>query len=119
MFGRTGKGSVRARLRKLEQRAHRQHERIAELERELGRVSPQLAALEARVEDLRENLGQRPISATAEEHDEARLLLDDVRREHRQVRARISSATVFEERLRVVEDRVGVDSATGRPTSEA
>jgi hypothetical protein len=33
------------------------------------------------------------------------------------VRARISAAVVFEERLRVLEAQAGIDPSTGRPAS--
>lgn len=106
-------------------RAHRlpddAGERIADLERrlgdavrEIGRIGPQLAALEERVEELRARLQDPPLTADAAEVEAARSVLDEVRAEHARVRARISAATVFEERLRVLEDRAGVDSATGR-----
>lgn len=108
-------------------RAHRlpddTGERVADLERrlgdavrEIGRIGPQLAALEERVEELRARL-QDPPAADAAEVEAARSVLDEVRAEHARVRARISAATVFEERLRVLEDRAGVDSATGRDLS--
>jgi DNA repair exonuclease SbcCD ATPase subunit len=106
-----------ARLQALEERAERQHERIAELERELKRVSPQLAALEERVEDLRQRLDVPDLDASDADRAEARSLVEEIRREHAQVRARITAATVFEERLRVLEERAGIDSATGRPLS--
>ena len=92
-----------------------QADRIGDLEREVARLSPQVAALEARVEDLREQLDQ-PAAGTSAEREEARGIVDDVRREHAQVRARISAATVFEERLRVLEAKAGIESETGRPT---
>lgn len=106
-------------------RAHRlpddTGERVADLERRLGdavreiaRIGPQLAALEERVEDLRARLQDPPPSAEPGEVEAARSVLDEVRAEHARVRARISAATVFEERLRVLEERAGVDSATGR-----
>jgi DNA repair exonuclease SbcCD ATPase subunit len=103
------------RVRRLEARAERQHERIAELERELKRVSPQLAALEERVEDLRQRLDLPDLDASDDDRAEARSLVEEIRREHAQVRARISAATVFEERLRVLEEKARVESETGRP----
>ena len=105
---------ISARVRRLQERADRQHERIADLERELTRISPQLAALEERLEDLRQRLDQPDLDAPDAERAEARSLVEEVRREHAQVRARITAATVFEERLRVLEERVGIDSETGR-----
>lgn len=88
------------------ERLERLEVRLADAERELRRVSPQLAALEQRLEDLRERLDSPTYAASPEEQAEARSLVEDVRREHAQVRARISAATVFEERLRVVEEKV-------------
>lgn len=105
-----GKGTRRS----LRERAERQHQRIAELEREVGRLSPQVAALESRLEDLRQRLDVPPLEATDDQRAEARTLVEEVRREHAQVRARISAATVFEERLRVLEARAGIDGLTGR-----
>jgi predicted nucleic acid-binding Zn-ribbon protein len=92
-----------------------QRDRIADLERELVRISPQLAALEQRVEDLRTRLDDPTYAADQADTAEARSLVEEVRTEHARVRARISAATVFEERLRVLEKHLGIDSATGRP----
>ena len=87
--------------------------RLADAVRELGRMGPQLAALEARVEELAGRLEPAP-AGDAADVEAARNVLDEVRAEHARVRARISAATVFEERLRVLEEKAGVDSATGR-----
>jgi len=95
-----------AALRSVRERLDRHHQRIADLERELIRVSPQLAALEQRVESLRQRLDRPDFSASPKETAEAISLVDEIKREHAQVRARISAATVFEERLRVVEERL-------------
>lgn len=92
-----------------------QRRRLDDLERELVRLSPQVAALEERVEELRRRLDDPPFEATDDEHAEARRLVDEVRAEHARVRARITAATVFEERLRVLEARAGIESETGRP----
>ena len=105
---------MRGRGRVLQERIERQHARIAELERELARLT-QLAALEERLEDLRQRLDVPDLDASDTNRAEARSLVEEVRREHAQVRARISAATVFEERLRVLEEQAGIDSATGRP----
>jgi uncharacterized protein involved in exopolysaccharide biosynthesis len=106
----TGRGKLQA----LEERAERQHQRIADLERELGRLSPQVAALEERVEDLRQRLDLPDLNASDQDRTEARSLVEEIRREHAQVRARISAATVFEERLRVLEAAARIESETGR-----
>jgi predicted nucleic acid-binding Zn-ribbon protein len=95
-----------ATLRSVKARLDRQHQRIAELERELIRVSPQLAALEERVEALRQRVESPGYTSSPEDDAQARSLVEEIKREHAQVRARISAAAVFEERLRVVEERL-------------
>ncbi|MCW2857086.1 MAG: hypothetical protein JWR52_2701 [Marmoricola sp.] len=90
--------------------------RISTVERELIRIAPQLAALEERVEDLRARLDDPAFEADDEQRGQARSLVDEVRAEHAKVRARISAAVVFEERLRVLETRAGIDSTTDGPT---
>lgn len=88
--------------------------RLADVEREVTRLSPQVAALEARLADLAERVEAPSFTGTDQEREEARSLVEEIRREHAQVRARISAATVFEERLRVLEQRSRVDTATGQ-----
>ena len=89
--------------------------RATEAINEVRRLSPQVAALEARLEDLREAFGTPGTGAlSVEDADTARGILDEVHAEHARVRARISAAVVFEERLRVLEAKAGVDSTTGR-----
>ena len=100
-------------LRRALRDVRRQQARIGDLERELMRLSPQVAALESRVEELRRQLADAP-AAEPGEVGEARSLVEEVRAEHARVRARISAAVVFEERLRVLENHAGVDSTTGR-----
>jgi chromosome segregation ATPase len=84
------------------ERLDRQHGRIAELEREVARLSPQVAAIEERIEDLRQALERDALPPG----DQATLAeaLARIEREHEQVRVRISAAARFEERLRVLED---------------
>jgi chromosome segregation ATPase len=86
------------------ERFDRQHGRIAELERDLARIGPQVAALEARFEDLRQQ--QTVPRPGAEELDEAGVLVEQVRREHERMRARVSAAARFEERLGQLEDQM-------------
>jgi len=87
------------------ERLDRQHARLADIEREIVRISPQVAAIEARIEDLRQRIertdlpaGDQPTIATA---------LERIEREHEQIRVRITAAARFEERLRVLEDAAG------------
>ena len=85
-------------------RLDRQHCRIGEVERDLARIGPQVAALEARFEDLRQQLAvPQPGS---EELSEAGALVEQIRREHERMRARVSAAARFEERLGQLEDQM-------------
>lgn len=87
------------------ERFDRQHHRIGVLEREIVRIGTQVAAIEARLEDVRQE--SRPAPADGAGDDTQSLaVLDEVRREHQRVRARISAAARYEERLRQVEDRL-------------
>ena len=85
--------------------------RVDDLERELIRLSPQLAAVEQRLETLRATVEDPAWTGDDADRAEARRLIDEVRAEHARVRARISAATVFEERLRVVEEKLRDDPA--------
>lgn len=99
------------------ERLDRQSRRIGALERDMNRMGPQMAAIEARLEDLRERL-DRP-EAGPGEYDEALSLVEEVRREHERIRARISAAARFEERLRQLEEGMerlsGAGSTDGGP----
>lgn len=86
------------------ERLNRQHRRLVAVENDLMRIGTQVAALEQRVEALAQRLDLPDVPATSPERAEARSLVEQVRREHAQVRARISAAVRFEERLRQVED---------------
>ncbi len=89
----------------VQQRLDRQHERLAALERDLARIGPQVAGLEARLEDLRARRATTPgATAGPEEVAQAASLVDEVRREHERMRARVSAAARFEERLEQVEE---------------
>jgi uncharacterized protein involved in exopolysaccharide biosynthesis len=88
-------------------RLNRQHERIAELERELARVSPQVAALEERLAGLTAPPASPDLGTVLAGDDPAAAdLLDAIRAEHARVRARISAAAKYEERLRQLEEKV-------------
>lgn len=96
----------------VQERLDRQHKRIEKLERELERVAPQVAALEQRLAALetRTATTSPPQDAPGilESGDPtAAELLEAVRAEHARVRARVSAATRYEERLRALEDRIG------------
>jgi len=93
--------------------------RVAGLERELIRLSPQVAALEQRMEALTRRLDDAEMAAGPGDDAAARTMLEEMRAEHARVRARITAATVFEERLRVLENHLGIDSLTGRQSTQS
>lgn len=82
-----------------------QNTRIGMLEREVSRASTQVAAFEVRLEDLRQSAPAPPASGDEARHTTA-ALVQEVRREHQRVRARISAAARYEERLRQLEETV-------------
>jgi len=75
--------------------------------RELNRIAPQLAALEAKTEQLRLALAPTP-TADAAELEEARGLVEVIQEEHRRIRVRLSALTQYEERLRRIEEKLGL-----------
>jgi prefoldin subunit 5 len=92
--------------------------RLAELERrfgeveklqrwssnELERVIPQVAAQESQLESLREKISAVP-AADQPQIDQARTLIDEIQREHSQIRVRLTAVAQYEDRLRKLEDR--------------
>lgn len=75
--------------------------------REVNRISPQLAALETKVEALRLALEPAP-QGDADELAEARSIVMAVQEEHRRIRVRLTALTQYEERLRRVEEKLGL-----------
>lgn len=71
---------------------------------DIRRVAPQVAALDARLEDLRQS--SQPVTGSPQELDEARNILDEVRREHERVRVRLTAVAWYEDRLRKLEDQL-------------
>jgi DNA repair exonuclease SbcCD ATPase subunit len=130
-------GALERRLEELlapiRQRLDTQHRRIAKLERQLGerlpqavekanratnelqRLEPQLASLEQRLEELRQRYDTRIDPGTGDEQAEAARLVDLVRREHEQIRARMTAISWYEERLRRLEERAGAGDSPGDP----
>jgi hypothetical protein len=53
---------------------------------------------------LRQKIAAVP-AADQPQVDEARSLIDEIRREHSQIRARLSAVAQYEDRLRKLEDR--------------
>jgi chromosome segregation ATPase len=70
---------------------------------ELERIIPQIAAQESQLESLREKLAAVPL-ADRPQLDESRSLIDEIRREHSQIRVRLTAVAQYEDRLRKLED---------------
>jgi chromosome segregation ATPase len=95
-----------------------QRRRLADLERrftevedvqrwsanELERIIPQVAAQESQLESLRQKIAAVP-AADQPQIDEARSLIDEIQREHAQIRVRLTAVAQYEDRLRKLEDR--------------
>jgi uncharacterized coiled-coil protein SlyX len=95
------------RLQRQAERLQRQSERIKVIEdSDVVMAQPilasQLSTMEMRLEDLEVRHEKAPDS-TEPERAEARNLLDEVRDEHRQVKARFGVVTRYEERVRRLE----------------
>lgn len=73
---------------------------------ELERIIPQIAAQESQLEALREKLAAVP-DADQPQIDESRQLIDEIRREHSQIRVRLTAVAQYEDRLRKLEDHTG------------
>jgi prefoldin subunit 5 len=71
---------------------------------ELERIIPQVASQESQLESLREKLAAVP-AADRPEVDESRSLIEEIRREHSQIRVRLTAVAQYEDRLRKLEDR--------------
>ena len=90
-------------------RLDRQHGRILRTENDLMRIGTQVAALEARMEDLWEDLDLADLAdlaADGQPGEDVPSIVEEVRREHERIRVRISAAARFEERLRQLEERL-------------
>ncbi len=75
--------------------------RLRDLDHE--RMTSQVRALEERVGKLEEQLADGTVVADTESTQRSISLLDEVRREHEQIRVRMQVITWYEERLRRVE----------------
>lgn len=81
-------------------------ERLVEVEQQVQRQAAQLAALEVRFADLLERDG-RPAGPDTDAAAEP-ALLEEVRREHQQVRQRMTLVTNYLVRLERLEEALGV-----------
>ena len=71
---------------------------------ELERIIPQVASQESQLESLREKIAAVPVGDQPQ-IDESRRLIDEIRREHSQIRVRLTAVAQYEDRLRKLEDR--------------
>jgi predicted nucleic acid-binding Zn-ribbon protein len=78
---------------------------------EMERLQPHVAALDARIEDLRTILDDQRLTASEGELGTARSLLDEMRAEHAVIRARLSAISLYEERIRRLEDTGSLNQA--------
>jgi len=72
---------------------------------ELDRLIPHVAAQEGRLETLRESMSLVPSTDSAQ-IAEARTLIEEIQRQHAQIRVRLAGISRYEDRLRRIEDRV-------------
>lgn len=71
---------------------------------ELDRLIPHVAAQEGRLETLRESMALVPNTDSAQ-NAEARTLIEEIQRQHAQIRVRLAGISRYEDRLRRIEDR--------------
>ncbi|RZQ62028.1 hypothetical protein [Amycolatopsis suaedae] len=74
---------------------------------ELERLMPHVAAQDARIESLREQIALVP-HADKPELAEARSLIEEVQRQHAQIRVRLTGIARYEHRLRALEEQAAV-----------
>ena len=74
---------------------------------ELDRLIPHVAAQEGRLETLRESISLVP-NADTPQLAEARTLIEEVQRQHSQIRVRLAGIARYEDRLRKLEDESSV-----------
>lgn len=120
--GQGGRG-VTGRVDRLGERVRNQAEKLREQRKDLTRVTKQvtalrtdfdrmaqqLAATETRIELLRERVEAEVYDGTDAERAEARSLVEEIRREHEQVRVRFQVVSNYEERLSRVEEALARD----------
>ncbi|EHR48678.1 hypothetical protein SacmaDRAFT_0371 [Saccharomonospora marina XMU15] len=74
---------------------------------EVKRLIPHVAAQEAQLEDLRVKIAMAP-RADEQEVAAARSLIEEVQRQHAQIRVRLTGIAMYEDRLRRLEERASV-----------
>jgi chromosome segregation ATPase len=76
---------------------------------ELDRLIPHVAAQEGRLETLRESISLVP-SGDSHQIAEARTLIEEIQRQHAQIRVRLAGISRYEDRLRRIEDQISVSA---------
>ena len=97
----------RRRLELIEAGLQKAHEEQHWTRNELDRLMPHVAAQDARIEDLREQFNRAPSADTAEQA-ESRSLIEEIQRQHAQIRVRLTGIARYEDRLRKLEERESV-----------
>lgn len=108
----------RRRIAVLEEALGRARDELDRTTGEVQRLLPHVAAQEGRLEDLRDRITWNAGSPAGEsEIAEARMLVEAIRRQHAQVRVRLSGIAMYEERLRRLEDDrdAAARAAAGEP----
>lgn len=70
---------------------------------EVQRLVPHVAAQEAQLEDLRERIALTP-PGDDKQAAEARTLIEEIQRQHAQIRVRLAGIVRYEDRLRALEE---------------
>lgn len=97
----------RRRLNALEEGLNHLRGDLRWMRSELDRMMPHVAAQDARLETLRERLAIVP-NADALEITESRSLLEEIQRQHGQIRIRLAGIARYEDRLRRLEEQASV-----------
>jgi chromosome segregation ATPase len=95
---------MRRRLDELERRFNEVDRLQRWTANELERIIPQVASQESQLESLRDKIAAVPVGDQPQ-IDESRSLIDEIRREHSQIRVRLTAVAQYEDRLRKLEDR--------------
>jgi chromosome segregation ATPase len=105
-------------LARVEERLSRTKERLDEIKLTAYRahssyeiLSAQVGAFEVRLQDLAEAIGTGRFATDDEGASVARILVEEIRDEHRRIRVRFAAVTQYEERLRRLESALTEEMA--------
>lgn len=100
-------------LRRFGDSVHGLREQCGQVQFDLDRLGPHVAALEVRIADR--DRPEVPVESDDEQRAESRRLLDEVAREHERIRVRFSGLALYEERLRKLEEARWAADRSSRP----